>query len=127
MTQEDIDLFMESVDIGYTRCKVQPMTGLWLHYENDQVYCCGITAALINKNGIEGLDDANAQLLMPYFAEREFNLDQMFISGFLAGFDRADYTPEFIAKSSVTNTEYVTGYKCGKEKREKWILKEKQQ
>jgi hypothetical protein len=125
MTQEDIDLFLESVDIGYTRCKVQPMTGMWLYYENNQVHGCGITAALISKNGIEGLEDADELLLLPETVEKEFNLSMAFVTGFLGGFDASKFMPELTTKltvkPSVRNTEYTKGYQCGKEKREKWI------
>jgi hypothetical protein len=123
MTQEDIDLFMESVDIGYTRCDVKPISGDWLvnpTITNRHTQCCGMMAALINKNGLETYADQDTNFYnLIAVVKNEFNLSKSFFEGFLTGFD-ADVACE-------TNPEYMSGYLCGKEKREKWILKEKQQ
>jgi hypothetical protein len=119
MTQEDIDLFMESIDIGYTRCNVQPITGRWFMRERESVYGCGITSALINKNGLTDYM-AMGDVKRLNAAESEFNLSAEFIDGFVHGFDNR---PLYGGNLDDNTPDYKNGYRCGQEKREKWIFK----
>jgi hypothetical protein len=120
MTQEDIDLFLEGVDIGYTRCNVKPITREWFEHTGGCIFGCGITAALINKQGFETFRDREACIVDRICnACKEFNLSSMFVDGFIAGFD--GYKRYYF-----TDADYTKGYEYGREKREKWILKGKQ-
>jgi hypothetical protein len=122
MTQEDIDLFLESIDTGYTRCNVQPMSRKWFQYHNeDCIFGCGITAALINKNGlaryrniITDLCPADMYRILTKVARDEFNLSPSFVTGFLDGFDGN-------SKSREGNTDYDRGHAYGLEKRRTWM------
>jgi hypothetical protein len=119
MTQEDIDLFLESVDTGYTRCNVQPMCGDYMRYSGPvacpTVYGCGITAALINKNGLSAFQ--NMSNYPADVVSKEFNLSMDFITGFIAGFDS-------LARRLPYVHDYCLGYDYGQQKFKKWINKE---
>jgi hypothetical protein len=120
MTQEDIDLFMESVDIGYTRCNIQPTSGTFFKHYDNMPAVCGITAALINKNGIDVYKLNRCVCFIPE-AEKEFNMTHSFINGFIAGFDGVDSNSRYYPQSGACRADYDNGYCCGQEKREKWI------
>jgi hypothetical protein len=125
MTQEDIRLFLESVDNGFTYSKVQPQDGACLTYRNDEIRGCGVMSALINKNGVESYlqSDTGIYDLMNQSAQKEFNMTPSFLHGFIDGFD-GSAIERMIEENS---TEYDEGYLYGCEKRKKWILREKQQ
>jgi hypothetical protein len=126
MTQEDIDLFMESVDIGYTRCNIQPIACAWLvnpTIVNTRAQCCGMMAAIINKNGLEAYEGQKMDLYkMKDLVKNEFNLSALFFNGFVHGFDGDGVWHELPEGMP----EYMSGYQCGRAKRKKWIVREKQ-
>jgi hypothetical protein len=120
MTQEDIDLFLESVDIGYTRCNVQPISGIYFKYCNNALAGCGIASALINKNGIDLAvwKKEGSATRFKSIAQRDFNLSELFLGGFIYGFDG------HISGSAPDDpSDYSRGYRYGLEKRKKWIMK----
>jgi hypothetical protein len=115
MTQEDVDLFLESVDIGYTRCNVQPTSGTFFKRCTNAVMGCGITAALINKNGIDMCNEESV-LTFRRTVQQEFNLSELFVMGFIFGFDG-----NITGSKPDDPDDYSKGYYCGQKKRKKWI------